>query len=308
MELIMIKDETNRRIKYALHLSSWSFENGNKKTLVKNAVKIYPSGYLPDMDGSIFCPVCFTNLNRIPKAKDHFSNGRDAYFAHKSSYKNIKCDLRSTKPDGLRYETQEEAKKAIDDENLVIVTGFLEDKPLNPDSVNSEYDETPVEDIDGPLSDIPIGRHNGESFKLPSKISTVAGICRNFDENLYKYYFFPGQKYAIRLLDLLRPIDCVEEEDETPRLYYGVIKKSKNAGPTPNNKRMTELLSHTNVHDFYLKAIDRISQNKGIDDNSKGRIVLIFGKVTISGIGLCIERLKWGEFALLPEKYNDLLM
>ncbi len=306
----MAKDESSHRIKYAWHLDGWSFENGSKATLVKSAVKTIPSEYVPEMDENIFCPVCYTNLNRIPKDKDHFSNGRDAHFAHKPAYKDIKCDLRSTKPEGKRYESHEEAQKAIDDENLVIVTGFLNDKPVEPDGSDDEYDETPVEDATGPVSEVPIGRHNGESFKLPSKISTVAGICRNFDENIYKYYYFPGQNNAVRLLDLLRPIDKVEDEDETPRLYYGVIKNSFNAGqnPKPENIRMTEIFCHNKVHDFFLKATDRVSQEKGINDNSKDRVVLIFGEVSWSGIGLCLERLKWGEFALLPEKYNNLII
>lgn len=306
----MAKHESNRRIRYAFYLDGWSFEHGNTTGLSENATKTTPSDYLPEMDGNIFCPGCFTNLNRIPKDKDHFSNGRDAYFAHKQTYKDIRCNLRSTKPEGKRYETHEEAQKAIDDKNLVIVTGFLRDEPIEPEGGNGEYDETPVEDTAGPLSETPIGRHNGEPFKLPSKISTVAGICRNFDANLYKYYYFPSQKNAVRLLDLLRPIDQVEGEDETPRLYYGVIKNSFNAGqnPKPENIRMTELYCHDSVVDFFLKAKDKTSQGKGINDNSIGRVVLIFGKVSLNGIGLCLERLKWGEFALLPEKYNNLLI
>ncbi|HCT41328.1 MAG TPA: hypothetical protein DF427_09230 [Moraxellaceae bacterium] len=305
----MSQEESNRRIKYALHSHGWSYEEGEKSFLQKHSLKVIPSEYIHDMEGNIFCPACFTNLIRVPKNKEHSSNGRAAYFAHIKKYKNVKCDLRSSKPEGKRFDTYEEAQKAIDDENLVIVSGFLEDKPEALGNGEAEYNETPVEDKKGPISNVPIGRHNGESFKLPSKITTVAGICRNFDENLYKYYYFPGHQHAIRLLDLLKSIDRVEVEDEKPQLYYGTIVKSYNAGqnPKPSNIRMTELLCHENVHDFFLKATDQISQEKGISDDSKGRIVLMYGKVTGSGIGLCIERLKWGEFALLPEKYNSLL-
>jgi hypothetical protein len=55
------------------------------------------------------------------------------------------------------------------------------------------------------------------------------------------------------------------------------------------------------------KAIDENSQEHGIDDESPGKIVIIFGKITESGIGLCIERFGWGEFAVLPDKYTHLL-
>ena len=50
----------------------------------------------------------------------------------------------------------EEAQKAIDDENLVIVSGFIKDKPDIREDGGVEYDETPVEDMAGPVSDIPM--------------------------------------------------------------------------------------------------------------------------------------------------------
>ena len=100
------------------------------------------------------------------------------------------------------------------------------------------------------------------------------------------------------------------EEDDMPRLNYGVIVKSFNAGlnPKPTNIRMTKLSCNPNVHDFYLKVTDRVCIQRGITDDSKGKIVLMYSNVSISGIRLCLERLKWGEFVLLPEKYNDLLL
>jgi hypothetical protein len=239
------QETSNRRIKFAYYLDGWSYSNGNRNILRTNGVKIIPSEYIQSMDGSLFCPACYTNLNRIPKYKDRFSNNRDAYFAHIIKYKDIECNLRATKPEGRRYESYEEAYKAIDDENLVIVSEFIKEKPELANIQKNEYDETPVEDQNGPVSEVPIGRHNGETFKLPSKIKTVAGICRNFDDNLYKYYYFSGQRHAIQLLDLLKNVENIQAEDNLPRLYYGTIKKSFNAGikPKPTNIRMTELRS-----------------------------------------------------------------
>ena len=306
----MVNEESNRRIKYAYFLEGWSFINGNKSVLKRKATIVIPSDYSKEMDGSIYCPVCFTNLNRVPKENDYFSNGRRAFFAHIKTHKDITCDLRSTKSEGKRYETQREAQKVIDDQNLVIVSKFMEEEPIVPQNYNKEYGETPVEDKAGHLSDIPISRHNGESSNSASRITTVAGICRGFDDNLHKYYRFPEQKFDIRLVDFLRSVEPVKEVDDIPQLYYGVIMKSFNAGrvPKPTNIRMTKLSCHTNVHDFYLKAIDSVSTQKQITDASKGRIVLMYGKVSKSGKGLCLEHLKWGEFALLPEKYNALLL
>lgn len=299
--------EGNRRIKFSFFLPGWEYGKASKELLKDKSEKITPSEYRSEMDGSIFCPICCTNLNRIPKDKDHFSNGRGAHFAHIKKFSYIECDLRSKKPEGKRYDTFEEAQKAIDDENLVIVSGFIKDRPPLSENLENEYNETPVEDMKGPASDIPISRHNGESFKLPSRIKTVLGICRKFDENIYKYYYLPENQYAIRLVDLLRDVRNVIEQDNIPKLYYGKIKRSFNAGKTPNNIRMTELQCNPKIKDFYFKNADRTSQEKGINDLTSERILIIYGTVTESGIGLCIENVGWGEFALLPEKYNALL-
>lgn len=306
----MSESESNRRIKFAYHLFSWSYEDGDKSLLRKTAERIIPSDFRLEMDGDIFCPGCYTNLNRIPKEKDHFKNGREAYFSHHRRYTNISCDLKSTKPEGKRYDSFEEAQKAIDDENLVIVSGFLKEKPEIVIDSNSEYNETPVEDIAGPLANVPIARHNGESFTLPSKVTTVNGICRNFDENLYKYYYFPNQSNAIRLIDLLHDIRNVSEETTTPKLYYGRIISTTHLGEykRPDNIRMTYLSNNQpEVADFCLKLPHKEQESHGIGDKSGGRIVIVYGVVKESGVGLCFNKLGWGEFALLPEKYGNLL-
>jgi hypothetical protein len=300
--------EVNRRIKFSFFLPGWEYGKASMELLKNKSEKITPSEYRSEMDGSIFCPICYTNLNRIPKDKNHFSNGRGAHFAHMKKFNRIECDLRSKKPEGKRYDTFEEVQKAIDDENLVIVSSFLKDRPALPENSENEYSETPVEDMKGPVSDVPISRHNGESFRLPSRIKTVLGICRKFDENLYRYYYLPENQYAIRLVDLLRDIRNVTGECNIPKLYYGKIKHSFNAGRTPGNIRMTALQCNSAIKDFYFKNIDRTSQEKGINDLAIDRVIIIYGRVTTSGIGLCIENAGWGEFALLPEKYNDLLI
>ena len=71
---------------------------------------------------------------------------------------------------------------------------------------------------------------------------------------------------------------------------------------------MTELkYKNREFADFYLKVSDELQREKGIDDNAGGRVVLMYGKVSTSGVGLCIEGIGWGEFALLPRKYESLL-
>lgn len=304
--------ETNRRIKFALYLEGWCFENGNKEILLKEAVKVVPSEYINEMQDSIFCPVCKTNLNRVPKDKDYTSNGRAAYFSHMRKYSDITCDLRSVKPEGKYYDTYEDAQQAIDDENLVIVKGFLKTKPELPEGVAGEYDQTPVEDQDGPQSQVPISRHHGETFTLPSKITTVAGICRKFDDNLHKYYMFEHQKHPVMLSDLLHDVSTVNEISDSPKLYFGKVESTHHLGKykMPTNIRNTYLKNdkkNEGVADFILKTMDKEQKAHGIGDDSVGRIVLVYGVVSKNGSGLCFENLNWGEFALLPNKYNHLL-
>lgn len=104
-------------------------------------------------------------------------------------------------------------------------------------------------------------------------------------------------------------IASVTQPDDFPRLYFGSITSTNNAGinPKPTNTRMTWLQHHSDVKDLCLKDVDSIQRDKGIEDQAKGRTIIIWGKVTESGIGLCINRPGWGAYALLPEKYKAFL-
>ena len=134
-------------------------------------------------------------------------------------------------------------------------------------------------------------------------------IYINFEKNLYRYFHLPGSRSAYTLKDLLINIESVTEPCDVPKLYFGKITRSWNCGKTPQNIRQTMLRypRRPECKDFCLKATDKDSQEHGIGDDSNGKIVIVYGKVTESGVGLCIERLGWGEFAVLPDKYGHLL-
>jgi hypothetical protein len=294
------------RIKHALFLDGWSFLTGDKAVLKRDSSKILINEYQPSMKGKIFCPECSANLFRSPEDKPISKNGK-SYFGHARGIK-TDCGLRTKRAEGKKYETEEEALRAIQSEELVIVEGFIKDKPFAPQKTPDEYDATQVEDVDGPMASVPISRHRGESFSLPSKFKTVRGICNNFDENIYRYFYMPNSKVAVQLIDLLTDIKTVTREDDTPRIYYGIIQNSYNAGSTKQNIRMTRLKYKNVVYlDFYVKAIDELQGEKGIDDNTKDRVILVYGTISINGRGLCIESIGWGEFALLPDQYNGIL-
>ena len=295
------------RIKHALHLAGWKFQGGVKVQLRRDSEKVLIGEYEARMKGSIFCPECCANLFRSPELKGFSSNGRAAYFAH-SRGTETDCGLRTKRADGKKYLTEEDAKLAIQNEELVVVEGFIKDEPVAPNQNTAEYDATQVEEIDGRIASVPISRHRGESFNLPSKFKTVRGICNKFDENILRYFFMPNGQHAIQLQDLLKSIEAVTDEDPVSRLYYGTIIRSVNAGKTPQNIRMTKLkYSNQKFADFYLKATDERQKEKGIDDSSTSSVVIMYGKVTQSGAGLCIENIGWGEFSLLPKKYEPLV-
>lgn len=300
-----------RKIAYAHHLPGWEYDGGNRDAL-KASRKVVPDEYEEEMLGNLFCPGCYTNVERTPKEKDLFTNGRIPFYRHLSRWLHVGCALRAKRPEGKRYDSWEEAKRAIEHEHLTIVKEFLQAKPEVEHTVSADYDETPVEDVNGPLSEVPIGRHQGESFQLPSKITTVAGICRNFEVNKDKYFFLPGAQHAIQLADLLTGVTELKrdilETNQSPRLYFGRIKRSWNAGNYSTNIRMTRLECDSAIGDFTVKLQDGFCRDKGINDDSAGRIVMFYGIITKSGGGLAVENLAWGEIALLPAKYNELLM
>ena len=199
-------------------------------------------------------------------------------FSHLPSYREVDCRLRVPKPEGQLYETEEEAREAIENKQLAIIHKFKSEPPVENDSESEEYDQTAVEDEDGPVSAIPIARHTGETLNLPTKITTVAGICRKFDENYYKYFYMPNSNVAILLNELLHNVEDVIEEDDEPKLYFGVIRSSHVAGAgSDSNVRMTRLVSNPAIKDFYLKDLNGVQKKHGINDNSAGRIVL-FGE------------------------------
>jgi len=300
-----------RKIPYAHHLPGWSFDGGNREAL-KVSRRVPPEEYEEEMMGSLFCPGCSTNVERTPKEKDLFANQREPFYRHLKRWQHIGCVLRAKKPVGKRYDTWEEAKRAIEHEHLAIVKEFLQEKPEVKLIPGGEYDETPVEDIEGPVSQTPIGRHQGESFELPSTITTIAGMCRNFEKNKDKYFFLPMATHAVKLAELLTDVADIQydvlEEPRTPRLYYGKIISSRNAGSYDHSTRMTRLACHPAVKDFYVKLPNGFCREKGITDDSKGRIIMFFGTIVESGIGLAATDLAWGEIALVPAKYNELLI
>ena len=147
--------------------------------------------------------------------------------------------------------------------------------------------------------------------KPPKQVNSIlsGGICRAFDKNLSTPFRLPHMKRAVKLDELLVDIKTVNTISTTPALYFGKISSTNFSGKNPRHLRMTrfEHPEEGECKDFYLKASNESQTKHGISDDSVGRVVIIYGIVSLNGIGLCIEKPKHAEFALLPEKYNHLL-
>lgn len=295
--------------KVALLLHGWIYRGGDREYLRQHARRVTPEEYQLDMEGSIFCVECCVPLFRSPKDRSINRAGRQAFFAHLPS-EVAACSLRTRRREGKQYDSEEEAREAIERGDLVVVTAFRRQRPVTSSADAYRLREwSKTEDEQGILSETAIARHRNGSFLLPAKVTTVRSLTRNFDENLSKYFALPGRSHAEMLRDLLTDIRSVVEPCQEPRLYYGRITSSKNMGRTPENKRQTffEYKRSDACRDFCLKAIDQDSRDQQVDETSIGRIALMYGIVTQSGLGLCVENIGWGEFALLPLMYESLL-
>jgi len=298
----------SNRIKHSLFLPGWSFSDGNQALLRQTGKPVLVSEYDIEMKGGIFCPECCCPLFRSPEDEDANKRGRSAFFAHKRGIK-TQCSLRTKAAVGKYYTTEEEANQAIVDGALVVVKGFMQSRPVSPDTKPGVYDQTKVEDQNGELSDVPISRYRGKKFKVPSVLTSVAGLCRKFDTNLYKYYYFPEAQHAQILMDALKPVSSTTDVTEHPVLIHGVIASVSDAGNNPWNVRFVFLKFASNLgyKDFSLKISVADGDHHGINKSTIGRTVIAYGRVRESGIGLALNDLKWGEVALLPVKYVAIL-
>ncbi|CAG22428.1 hypothetical protein [Photobacterium profundum] len=305
-------EETQRRIAFAWYLEGWKYEGGSRPRLFVDGERIKPTEYENRMHHHLFCPVCFTNLSRVPidADSDTTTASMEAHYRHLPSYSAIPCDLRSVQTSGKKYTSTESVTQAIDNEELVIVSRFMQDRPVQAIVGQPRpFDEAQIEDEDGPETNVPLGIHDGDSFTVPSKITSLRGICRNFGRNYYRYYFLPGYQHAIALTSLLHDARDVTETDNKPKLYFVKLRGSTHHGNPPggSNIRMTYIERSSSVVDFCIKTQHWLQHEHGIGDDSNGRYALVYGKITKNGIGLCFEHLGWGELSLVPERYNYLI-
>ncbi|EOG2427389.1 hypothetical protein I5F94_03290 [Proteus mirabilis] len=295
-----------RLIQYAYYDPNWSHSH-QAISLLDRTQRKTPEDYEHEMRGHLFCPSCYTPISIRPINTEVTSNGRRRAFFHLPSYSEIYCPLRSRSAPGRRYASETEAQQAIQNHQLAVISGFMNNEPENQNIEDPEY-TGPNENIDGPIIQAPIGRHRGENYALPSKISTVAGLCRNFDENYYKYIYIANSGQVIPKLfrDLLSDVNDIEGEIATPAFYWGKILRIDRFSNTAHI--YFRLNTQNSISDVRIKVkLDELDR-KNITDNQPDRIVIFYGPIKEVGSGYWSDDVKWGEYALLPEQYNYLLI
>jgi len=293
--------------RHALYLSGWQ-EGGDEEVLKSKAEIIYPlANYMPKMKGHLFCPMCKMRVMRKPQLKDKTSKGVDSHFAHFSrGASKLNCDWRSTKIEGKKYASVEEAHRAVENGGLIIIAGFQKNKPEGVEKTYGNTKQAVMDGMPGPDAQLAITRKIGEVVTLPSIMTSVLSLCRNFKENLTRHIVLPGESEAYPLIDLLHDAMEVVEADGKPRLYYAKILNFWPKVPGNSTSQRSVMLKESYNLDFELCDTWQNLQDKSINESAKGRVVLAYGVAT--GYGkLRIEQPGWGEYALLPEEYTELL-
>lgn len=297
----------NHRIRYALFLTGWVYGKHSEEQLEADGDPIEPAEYRDEMENALFCPRCKTPLIRAPKKADIFTNSRTAHFRHKPAFKKIPCDLRSSRGSGLNYSSEEELRRAVQNNELAIISGWRATPPestLNEGDNDAIFDLTQIVDLEGPSTEVPLGRHNGEKFLLPSKLTTVLALCRNFDKNLSRAFFFPDSQYVTRLedklFDMARLVDHIPEESY---LYFGRISSYSRL----NSRNKITLVSDDGTQ-LRLYTWPENDEKKHLDQRAAGRVLIFFGKIYKENgrIPACKVN-NWGAYSLLPQKYEHCL-
>ncbi|MBH0077472.1 hypothetical protein I6F48_18295 [Pseudoalteromonas sp. SWYJ118] len=299
-------EKKEHRILYAYFSDVWKYGEYSKEQLKPLSEEVAPEEFSQLMKGKVFCPVCATPLSRTPNIDSISKNNITAHFKHGSKKKypeSRSCGWRVNAKPGLNYTNEESAVKAIENKELAIINAWKASPPSDSGTDiddNGEYNKTAIEDNIGPQTEVPIARHNGPSFSLPSNISTVMALCTNFPENLKRGFFFPNSQYPMLLSDQLYSTKKLTKDlPNKEALFFGKIIKFSHL----SYRNVIEVESSNGTLKIYSdKSFDL---RKHISFSSKGSYLLFSAKIYLEGGTVFACKLDfWGAYALLPKKYE----
>lgn len=306
---------SSRRLVFAFYDPNWVRERDSILLLAQTPVTALE--YEDLMRDKLYCPQCYESIIRVPsdETKNYLSNGAEAYFRHVLNDNHPPCNLRSGSIIGMSYATEEDARRAIENEEFIVLTGFMQERPTNHPRIDWEGDEDPAEthfeDIDGRSVDLPIGRHNGQEFRLPSKISSVQSLVVNFLKNYYREIVLIKEDNTVSkfvFCDVLKDINFIDNEVITPSFYFGVITKVDVWAN--HNTIWLEVTNTSNLQDFRVKIKNEVAEDRGwTQDRIIGRVIVFYSEIRSVGTGYWTStNLRWGEVAILPRKYDEFIL
>jgi hypothetical protein len=292
----MEEEEKKHRIAYAFYSETWRYKKHSPNQLEEYSSEVTPEEFSNEMRGKIFCPLCATPLYRSPSTTSITKNNRTAHFKHgnKSKYTESKtCGWRTFAGQGLKYDSEEETRQAIENKDLTIVSEWMDAPPSEQsrgDDDSAQYNSTAIEDEDGPETELAIGRRRGEKYKLPSKLSTVMAVCKEFPKNLRRGFYFPNSQFPMLLSDQLYSVENISDilpSKET--LFFGEIKEYRRLDYRNIIFLKTEL-----VDKFKIYTEPSFDKRKRIDEKSTGRYILFSAKLYKEKSKVACKVLKWG--------------
>lgn len=306
---------SSRRLVFAFYDPRWSRERDPIPLLSQTPVTALE--YENTMRDKLYCPQCYESIIRVPldEDKSSLSDGTEAYFRHSLNDNHPPCNLRSGPVVGRSYATEEEAKKAIEDEEFIVLTGFMQEKPVNNPKVDWDGEEDPAEthfeDANGRKVDLPISRHTGQEFRLPSKISSVQALVVNFLKNYYREIILVNDNNSVSrylFCDALKNINDINDEVDTPSFYFGVVTDVDEWAW--HNTIWLSVTNKHNLQDFRVKVKNEVVNDRGwTKQRIVGRIVVFYSKIRSVGTGYWTPNdLCWGEVAILPKKYDEFIL
>ena len=302
-------EKNQHRIIYAYYSKIWKYRENDKKELERLSIEVIPEEFTEEMQRKIYCPICATPLSRTPALKNISKNNITAHFKHGSSEKyeeSKNCKWRVHAPSGLNYKNEEEVKKAVESKELIIVSSWKSEPSSQNKDVggNGDYTNTAIEDENGPETIVPIGRHNGSEYKLPSNVSTVMAFCKDFPQNLKKGFYFPNSQYSMLLSDQL--YSSLKIKDNLPKretLFFGKIVSFRRL----NYRNVLTIKS--GVDEFKIYTNPGFDERKRVDNTARGRYLLFAARPywELEGSIAACKVLQWGAYSLLPTKYDKYL-
>ena len=301
-----------RRIAYAYYDPRW--DKLTMPIVALSRTEVEPLEYEEEMKGHLHCPSCYEPLLRVPgdPAVAVMANGADALFRHFPDEDAPYCRLRSGIMVGKKYDSEAEAAKAVEDGDLIIISGCKQERPQNTARQQDEEYGEPVapefESEDGPSVNVPASRHEGQTFNLPSKITSVQSLCANFRQNYYRdIHVVVGENvHQYVLAECLKDASEINDEDDFPRFYFGeIVRIDRFENKSHVFLRHPRLVGNV---DFRISASNGDLDARGItQSNALRRILLFFGKIDPCGAGYWSKDKAWGEVGILPVKYENFL-